>query len=177
MFAVLAAALSVVAQDADVPSRDWRDTDALVSFMPDSRMETPVPMGSWTGRASMTVRCVIMETGQYDACRVIGDILSRVGDKWSMLVVMTLLEGDRHFNELKRAIDGISQQMLSRTLRALERDGLVLRTVHPSVPVRVEYALSALGRSLVPHIQGLAQWAQTNMAEIKAARLKGMAAS
>ncbi|HRJ64295.1 hypothetical protein [Brevundimonas sp. UBA2416] len=73
MFTVLAAALSLVAQDADIPSRDWRDTDALVSFMPDSRMETPVPIGSWTGRASMTVRCMIMETGQYDACRVIGE--------------------------------------------------------------------------------------------------------
>ncbi|WP_207912894.1 helix-turn-helix domain-containing protein [Novosphingobium sp. PhB57] len=104
------------------------------------------------------------------ACRVIGDILSRVGDKWSMLVVMTLLEGDRHFNELKRAIDGISQQMLSRTLRALERDGLVLRTVHPSVPVRVEYALSDLGRSLSLPVKELGAWAFANRPEIEASR-------
>jgi len=104
------------------------------------------------------------------ACRVIGDILSRVGDKWSMLVVMTLLEGDRHFNELKRAIDGISQQMLSRTLRALERDGLVLRTVHPSVPVRVEYALSDLGRSLSLPVKELGAWAFANRPAIEASR-------
>jgi len=92
-------------------------------------------------------------------CRLVGDILSRVGDKWSMLVVMTLLEGALHFNELKRAIKGVSQQMLSRTLRALERDGLVVRTVHAGVPVRVEYALSDLGRSLSAPVKALSTWA------------------
>ncbi|TCM43266.1 helix-turn-helix domain-containing protein [Novosphingobium sp. ST904] len=104
------------------------------------------------------------------ACRVIGDILSRVGDKWSMLVVMTLLEGDLHFNELKREINGISQQMLSRTLRALERDGLVVRTVHASVPVRVEYSLSDLGRSLSQPVQALGSWAFANRPAIEASR-------
>lgn len=104
------------------------------------------------------------------ACRVIGDILSRVGDKWSMLVVMTLLEGDLHFNQLKRAIGGISQQMLSRTLRALERDGLIVRTVHPSVPVRVEYALSELGHSLSRPVKELGAWAFANRPAIEASR-------
>ncbi len=74
MSVVLAALLLVAAQDApDRTPRDWRDTDPLVSFMPDSRMETPVPMGSWTGRALMTVRCVITETGTYADCRVIDE--------------------------------------------------------------------------------------------------------
>lgn len=72
MSAVLVAVLLVAAQDApDTTPRDWRDTDPLVSFMPDSRIETPTPMGSWTGRASMTVRCVVMESGMYDDCRII----------------------------------------------------------------------------------------------------------
>lgn len=103
-------------------------------------------------------------------CRMVGDILSRVGDKWSMFVVMTLLEGNRHFNELKRGIEGISQQMLSRTLRALERDGLVLRTVHASVPVRVEYALTDLGRSLAEPVRALGAWAVANRPSIEASR-------
>ena len=72
MSVLLATTMFLVVQDApSTPPRDWRDTDPLVSFMPDSRMETPVPMGSWTGRASMTVRCVVMESGMYDGCRVI----------------------------------------------------------------------------------------------------------
>ena len=72
MSTVLAAVLLIAAQDApDTTPRDWRDTDSLVSFMPDSRMQTPTPMGSWTGRASMTVRCVVMESGMYNDCRVI----------------------------------------------------------------------------------------------------------
>ncbi|WP_395330295.1 helix-turn-helix domain-containing protein [Novosphingobium sp. BL-8H] len=104
------------------------------------------------------------------SCRMVGDILARVGDKWSMLVVMTLLEDNRHFNELKRGIEGISQQMLSRTLRALERDGLVVRTVHASVPVRVEYALSDLGRSLSEPVKALGAWAVTNRPSIEASR-------
>ncbi|TCM17143.1 HxlR family transcriptional regulator [Novosphingobium sp. PhB165] len=104
------------------------------------------------------------------SCRMVGDILARVGDKWSMLVVMTLLEGNRHFNELKRGIEGISQQMLSRTLRALERDGLVVRTVHASVPVRVEYALSDLGRSLADPVKALGAWAVSNRPSIEASR-------
>ncbi|KMS55223.1 HxlR family transcriptional regulator [Novosphingobium barchaimii LL02] len=103
-------------------------------------------------------------------CRLVGDILSRVGDKWSMLVVMTLLDGALHFNELKRAIQGVSQQMLSRTVRALERDGLVARTVHVGVPVRVEYALSDLGRSLSGPVKALSTWAVENGKAIEGSR-------
>ncbi|WP_232494974.1 winged helix-turn-helix transcriptional regulator [Novosphingobium kaempferiae] len=103
-------------------------------------------------------------------CRLVGDILARVGDKWSMLVVMTLLEKPLHFNELKRAIRGVSQQMLSRTLRALERDGLVARTVHFGVPVRVEYALSDLGRSLAGPVEALGAWAVGARPAIEASR-------
>jgi DNA-binding HxlR family transcriptional regulator len=103
-------------------------------------------------------------------CRLVGDILARVGDKWSMLVVMTLLETPLHFNELKRAIRGVSQQMLSRNLRALERDGLVERTVHVGVPVRVEYALSDLGRSLAGPVQALGAWAARARPAIEASR-------
>lgn len=103
-------------------------------------------------------------------CRLVGDILARVGDKWSMLVIMTLLETPLHFNELKRAIRGVSQQMLSRTLRALERDGLVARTVHVGVPVRVEYALSDLGRSLSGPVKALGAWAMSARPSIEASR-------
>jgi DNA-binding HxlR family transcriptional regulator len=103
-------------------------------------------------------------------CRLVGDILSRVGDKWSMLVVMTLLDGPLHFNELKRAIQGVSQQMLSRTLRALERDGLVARSVHVGVPVRVEYALSDLGRSLSGPVKALSTWAVDSRPAIEESR-------
>ena len=75
------------------------------------------------------------------------DILDRVGDKWSVLVVVLLGEGTRRFSDLRRSVDGISQRMLTHTLRQLERDGLISRTVYPSVPLRVEYALTALGRN------------------------------
>lgn len=104
-------------------------------------------------------------------CRLVGDILARLGDKWSMLVVMTLLESPLHFNELKRAIRGVSQQMLSRNLRSLERDGLVVRTVHVGVPVRVEYALSGLGHSLAGPVQALGAWAMTNRPAIEHSRV------
>lgn len=104
-------------------------------------------------------------------CRLVGDILARVGDKWSMLVIMTLLEGPLRFNELKRAIQGVSQQMLSRNLRALERDGLLTRTVHVAVPVRVEYALSDLGRSLATPVQALGAWAVGARPAIEASRV------
>jgi len=104
-------------------------------------------------------------------CRLVGDILARLGDKWSMLVVMTLLDGPLHFNELKRAIRGVSQQMLSRTLRSFERDGLVVRTVHVGVPVRVEYALSDLGRSLSGPVQALGAWAMANRPAIEDSRV------
>jgi DNA-binding HxlR family transcriptional regulator len=93
------------------------------------------------------------------ACQTVTEVLSRVGDKWSMQVVMSLGAGSLRFNALRRAIDGISQRMLTRTLRNLERDGLVSRAVTPSVPPRVDYALTALGRSLVEPVSALGRWA------------------
>src|ERR1700756_5737291 len=81
-------------------------------------------------------------------CRAVASVLARVGDKWSVFVIMMLDEGPKRFNELKRMIGGISQRMLTLTLRGLERDGLVTRTVFPTIPPRVDYELTTLGRSL-----------------------------
>jgi DNA-binding HxlR family transcriptional regulator len=98
------------------------------------------------------------------------EILARVGDKWSVLIVMLLSEGPKRFSELKRSIDGISQRMLTLTLRGLERDGLVTRTVFPTVPPRVDYALTDLGQSLRGPVVELGKWATDNLAEIDASR-------
>ncbi len=98
------------------------------------------------------------------------DILDRVGDKWSVLVVILLKDGRLRFSHLRRAIDGISQRMLTQTLRQLERDGLVSRTVYPTVPVRVEYELTALGRTLIEPLSALANWAESYRQAILAAR-------
>lgn len=95
-------------------------------------------------------------------CRIIGDILNRLGDRWTVLVVLCLRNKTHRFNELKRAVDGISQQMLTRTLRALERDGMVLRTVHATVPPQVEYGLTELGMSLSEPVLHLGKWAWEN---------------
>ena len=103
-------------------------------------------------------------------CRTITSILSRIGDKWSVLVVMTLRQRPHRFNELKRAVEGISQQMLTRTVKALERDGLVARTVHPTVPPQVEYRLTDLGHSLSEPVIRLGAWASANLAVIHANR-------
>ncbi len=105
-------------------------------------------------------------------CQAVSQVLSRVGDKWSVLVVSILGRGPMRFNELKRTVNGISQRMLTLTLRALERDGLVTRTVFPSVPPRVDYELTALGRSLLVPVSALAAWAIDHRAAITAAQLK-----
>jgi DNA-binding HxlR family transcriptional regulator len=103
-------------------------------------------------------------------CRAVGELLGRVGDKWTMLVVNTLGPGPKRFNELKRALGSISQRMLTLTLRALERDGLVTRTVFPTVPPRVDYELTRLGRSLLEPVTALGAWAVQNREAIAAAR-------
>jgi DNA-binding HxlR family transcriptional regulator len=103
-------------------------------------------------------------------CRAIGDILARVGDKWSVLVVSRLGEGPVRFNELRRSIGGISQRMLTLTLRGLERDGLITRTVFPTIPPRVDYELTALGRDLLVPVSALGAWAIRNQAKIARAR-------
>jgi DNA-binding HxlR family transcriptional regulator len=103
-------------------------------------------------------------------CRAIGDVLARIGDKWSVLVVTRLGQGPMRFNELRRAIGGISQRMLTLTLRGLERDGLVTRTVFATVPPRVDYALTPLGRDLLGPVSALGAWALRNQAKIARAR-------
>lgn len=109
-------------------------------------------------------------THDHQDCRAVSTILARVGEKWSVLVVMTLRDQPRRFNELKRAVDGISQQMLTRTLKGLDRDGLVTRTVHPTVPPQVEYRLTDLGHSLAGPVQQLGEWALDHVPAIQANR-------
>jgi DNA-binding HxlR family transcriptional regulator len=98
------------------------------------------------------------------------DLLDRLADKWSLLVVELLGHGTMRFSELLRQIEGISQRMLTLTVRNLERDGLVTRTVHPVVPPRVDYALTALGDSLLPAVQPLVEWGRQHRGAIARAR-------
>ena len=105
-----------------------------------------------------------------DRCRAVASVLARVGDKWSVFVIMTLIGGPQRFNELKRTIDGISQRMLTLTLRGLERDGLVTRTIFPTIPPRVDYELTDLGRGLAQPVQALGKWAFAHLPEIEGAR-------
>jgi DNA-binding HxlR family transcriptional regulator len=98
------------------------------------------------------------------------EVLDRVGDKWSVMVIVLLGQRTHRFNELHRAIEGISQRMLTLTVRALERDGLVSRTVYASVPPRVDYELTELGRTLLIPLGVLAEWADTHRGDIQAAR-------
>lgn len=103
-------------------------------------------------------------------CRAVSDVLSRVGDKWTVLVVELLSDGPMRFNELRRLIGNISQKMLTTTLRGLERDGLVTRTVHATIPPRVDYELTDLGRELRVPVKAMAMWARENIDRINAAR-------
>jgi DNA-binding HxlR family transcriptional regulator len=105
-------------------------------------------------------------------CRAISDVLARVGDKWSILVVSRLGKRTMRFNELRRDIGGISQRMLTLTLRGLERDGLITRTVYATVPPRVDYALTPLGCSLLRPVNGLSDWALANKTKLADARQK-----
>ena len=107
-----------------------------------------------------------------DSCRGVTDILNRVGDKWTVNVVRHLGVRTMRFSELRRALDGISQKMLTTTLRGLERDGFVTRTVYPSIPPKVEYELTDLGRDLWKPVAALGQWAHDNRARVEAARVK-----
>ncbi|MFD1883102.1 winged helix-turn-helix transcriptional regulator [Paracoccus pacificus] len=107
-----------------------------------------------------------------DACAPVRAILNRVGDKWSVLLVMALCAGPRRFNDLKRAVPGITQRMLTLTLRGMERDGLITREVFPTTPPRVEYALTELGRSLREPVEAIGQWAVANEAKIAAAQAR-----
>jgi DNA-binding HxlR family transcriptional regulator len=106
----------------------------------------------------------------HSTCVVVREVLDRVGDKWSVLVIALLGERGQRFNELKRSIEGISQRMLTLTLRQLEHDGLVSRTVHPTVPPRVDYALTDLGESVLEPISALIRWANEHGTDIADAR-------
>jgi DNA-binding HxlR family transcriptional regulator len=107
-----------------------------------------------------------------ETCRAVSNVLSRIGDKWSVLIVSRLGSKPLRFNEIKREIAGISQRMLTLTLRGLERDGLITRTVFAVIPPRVDYELTALGRSLLVPVQALASWALQNAQKIELARMK-----
>jgi DNA-binding HxlR family transcriptional regulator len=97
-------------------------------------------------------------------------VLDRLGDKWSYLLILKLAKGPQRFGELRRAVDDISQRMLTETLRSLQRDGLVARTVYPTTPPSVEYRLTALGQSLLEPMQGLVAWADRQLPAIVSAR-------
>lgn len=106
----------------------------------------------------------------HSSCVAVREVLNRVGDKWSVLIVQLLADGPKRFSELRRAVEGISQRMLTLTLKGLERDGLVTRTVSPTIPPRVDYELTELGRTLRKPIQSLAKWAQENRERIQQSR-------
>lgn len=103
------------------------------------------------------------------ACSAVSPLLARLGDKWTILVVMLLAEGPRRFNDIKRSI-GVSQRMLTLTLRAMERDGMATRTLYPTIPPRVDYALTDLGRSLIEPVKALGAWAVANAHTIQEAQ-------
>src|SRR3954453_7457604 len=102
-------------------------------------------------------------------------VLERIADKWTALVIQILAHGTMRYAELQRAIGDISQKMLTQTLRSLERDGLVQRTVHPVVPPKVEYSLTRLGRTLIEPLQGLCRWSEKHLAELQANRARATA--
>ena len=105
-----------------------------------------------------------------DECRALSSILALVGDKWTVLIVVLLGDGPKRFNEIRRMVGGISQRMLTFTLRGLERDGLVTRTVFPTTPQRVDYALTKLGSTLWEAVEPLSSWARAHVSEILTAR-------
>jgi DNA-binding HxlR family transcriptional regulator len=105
-----------------------------------------------------------------EGCQAVHSVLARVGDKWSILIIVLLGDGPKRFNEIKRMVSGISQRMLTLTLRGLERDGLVKRTQFPTIPPRVDYELTRLGHSLWEAIEPLSKWAYANVTQINKAQ-------
>ncbi|MDB5563356.1 MAG: helix-turn-helix transcriptional regulator [Hyphomicrobiales bacterium] len=112
----------------------------------------------------------LKDTSEHANCLAMSDVLNRIGDKWSVMVVGMLAHGTLRFNELKRKINGVSQRMLTLTLRNLERDGLVTRTIYPEIPPRVEYGLTELGKTLIGPIDALWEWSAQHRGEVVAAR-------
>jgi DNA-binding HxlR family transcriptional regulator len=105
-------------------------------------------------------------------CLATRKILDRIADKWSLYIVAVLANGPRRFNELKRGIDGISQRMLTLTLRGLERDGLLTRTMYPTIPPRVDYELTDMGKTLLHPVMALVNWANDNQVAIAEAQTR-----
>ncbi|MGV2455111.1 winged helix-turn-helix transcriptional regulator [Acinetobacter seifertii] len=111
-----------------------------------------------------------MPNPNINGCRATREILDRIGDKWSLYIIASLAKGTMRFNELRQqGIDGISQRMLTLTLRGLERDGLVSRTMYPTIPPRVDYELTELGQTLLVPVMALVSWADNNQFAIKEA--------
>jgi DNA-binding HxlR family transcriptional regulator len=105
-----------------------------------------------------------------ETCPAVREVLNRIGDKWSVQIIALLGDGPMRFSELRRSIEGISQRMLTLTLRGLERDGLITRTVFPEIPPRVDYELTRLGNTLLEPISALAAWAEQHRTAIQEAR-------
>jgi DNA-binding HxlR family transcriptional regulator len=121
------------------------------------------------GHTEVTTEPVVSCGSEHEDCGI-REVLDRIGDKWSVLVVVELAQGVRRFRQLQRAVPGISQRMLTLTVRRLERDGLVTRTVHPTVPPQVEYELTAMGHSLTHLVKALADWSAEHRDVIARAR-------
>jgi len=113
---------------------------------------------------------VCPEGHPHEECRALADILARIGDKWTVMVVGVLSQGSMRYSQIFKAVDGVSQRMLTLTLKNLERDGLVTRTVYPTNPPRVDYALTGLGRTLIVPLHALWTWAQANRSAIENTR-------
>jgi DNA-binding HxlR family transcriptional regulator len=122
------------------------------------------------GRAQEGTKTIPTNLHVAEDCRAVSEVLARVGDKWTVLVVHGLGSGKKRFSEIKRSLGSISQRMLTLTLRELERDGLVTRTVYPSIPPRVEYELTKLGHSLLEPVSALSLWARQNRPAVQEAR-------
>ena len=115
---------------------------------------------------------LVAEYANSEHCRIVRETFDRVGDKWSLLVIAILSHGPQRFTALQLGVVGISQRMLTLTLRKLERDGVVKRTVYPQIPPRVDYELTSLGQTLINPVNALADWAVTHNDEIRANQLK-----
>ena len=122
--------------------------------------------------AGLKDRATAQEWSDYGDCRAVLQMLDRIGDKWTVMVVGVLSDGPMRFNAIMRAIDGVSHRMLTITLRGLESDGLVTRTAYATIPPKVEYELTELGRSLKEPLSSLASWVVRNRPAMEAARMR-----
>jgi DNA-binding HxlR family transcriptional regulator len=140
------------------------------TYLEPSDKDEPALMGGAIGADGGLAEGAVVE--DHATCTMVSETLARIGDKWTVLVVELLCagRGPVRFNEIRRSIEGISQRMLTLTLRGLERDGLVTRTVHPTIPPRVDYELTELGQSLRVPLVAVAEWARANRAAIVDAR-------